>query len=261
MSASRYNANGNNRKTTFVTEMKCKVCFDAGKSKDVYSSHWVKDQRGKVICPTLLSQKCQKCLNFGHTVKFCTVTEKTASVPRERVYNNVNKIEKVSEKQTKNLKEIIGDFPALNPNRNITYRAHQKQYPKQSEEEEKAELAEAKTSYLDVLRKASEMKKIKDLTAELRATRAEREANEARGIVEKPILARDITDRGCGRTIMFNIEEGEEYDPFFGSDRKREIKHHNQACFTGAKGLSWIDVIESESEEEEEEREEEDYDW
>ena len=267
-----------------MTEKKCKVCLDAGKSREMYSSHWVKDQRGNVVCPTLLSQKCQRCSKPGHTVKFCTFTEKKA--PESAKQN-------ICENKTKNLKQIVEDFPALNPNRNITYRAHQKHYAKEAEEEaelnpnrnityrahqkhyakeaeeEDAELEKAKFSYMDALIQANEMKKLQDITNELRAAKAEREADEARGIVERPVLIKDITLRGSVNPNHYFIEEGEVYDPFFGSEKKREISKHNRACFLGENGLGWMDVIDSEDEEEEEEEFEEeeeeefeeDYDW
>jgi len=55
--------------------LSCKVCMDANKPKEVYSSHRVK-QNGVVVCPTLLSQECRYCRKKGHTVKFCSVLEK-----------------------------------------------------------------------------------------------------------------------------------------------------------------------------------------
>ena len=55
-----------NRKTPF-----CKVCQDAGKSENEYTSHWVKDLTGKTTCPTLLKTECRLCFNLGHTSKFC----------------------------------------------------------------------------------------------------------------------------------------------------------------------------------------------
>ena len=51
--------------------MFCKVCKDAGKSETEYTSHFVKDKKGKTICPTLLNQACKYCRHTGHTVKFC----------------------------------------------------------------------------------------------------------------------------------------------------------------------------------------------
>jgi Nanos RNA binding domain len=49
----------------------CKVCKDAGKSAEEYSSHWPKDNTGRVICVTLLNQSCRYCEESGHTVKYC----------------------------------------------------------------------------------------------------------------------------------------------------------------------------------------------
>tara|TARA_B100000214_G_C23962342_1_gene625906 strand:+ start:646 stop:1113 length:468 start_codon:yes stop_codon:yes gene_type:complete len=51
--------------------MFCKVCKDAGKTEIEYTSHYVKDKSGKIICPTLLNQACKYCRQKGHTVKFC----------------------------------------------------------------------------------------------------------------------------------------------------------------------------------------------
>ena len=52
----------------------CKVCYDAGRSVADYTDHFVKDQPGpdgKVVCPTLLAQKCLKCGVPGHTSNYC----------------------------------------------------------------------------------------------------------------------------------------------------------------------------------------------
>jgi len=73
MSSRNNNARSNTRSapTPF-----CKVCMDAGKSKQEYTSHWVKSNdrlTGTMIitCPTLLSQECRYCHEFGHTAKYC----------------------------------------------------------------------------------------------------------------------------------------------------------------------------------------------
>jgi hypothetical protein len=60
----------NNRTTPSIRQ--CKVCIDAGKTPEEYTSHWVKDRSGTVVCPTLLNQKCLMCGNFGHTSSYCT---------------------------------------------------------------------------------------------------------------------------------------------------------------------------------------------
>ena len=52
----------------------CKVCYDAGLPVADYTDHYVKDQpgpNGKVVCPTLLAQKCLKCGVAGHTSSYC----------------------------------------------------------------------------------------------------------------------------------------------------------------------------------------------
>lgn len=52
----------------------CKVCYDAGLPVADYTNHFVKDQPGpggKVVCPTLLAQKCLKCGIAGHTSSYC----------------------------------------------------------------------------------------------------------------------------------------------------------------------------------------------
>lgn len=52
----------------------CKVCYDAGLPVADYTDHFVKDQPGpdgKVVCPTLLAQKCFKCGVAGHTSSYC----------------------------------------------------------------------------------------------------------------------------------------------------------------------------------------------
>ena len=54
----------------------CKVCLDAGKTEKEYSSHYVKDLNGNVLCPTLLSQECRFCHRKGHTTSHCSTLKK-----------------------------------------------------------------------------------------------------------------------------------------------------------------------------------------
>ena len=52
----------------------CKVCYDAGLPTEKFTSHFVKDQpghNGKIVCPTLLAQKCLICGVPGHTSSYC----------------------------------------------------------------------------------------------------------------------------------------------------------------------------------------------
>ena len=59
----------------------CKVCMDAGKPEEIYTSHKTKNNRGKVICPTLLNNTCHCCKQKGHTVKYCPETKEQARPP------------------------------------------------------------------------------------------------------------------------------------------------------------------------------------
>ena len=61
----------------------CKVCYDAGLPTDAFTSHFVKDQpgpNGKVVCPTLLAQKCLICGIPGHTSSYCRDSRENYSV-------------------------------------------------------------------------------------------------------------------------------------------------------------------------------------
>lgn len=120
----------------------CKVCKDAGKPESIYTSHGIKNERGNVICPTLLEQSCRYCLKNGHTVKYCPTLAKNEKEDKKQtnkeIFNNNNKIasnknnktnknksifaalcdetssdeEKVIKK--KETKKIIDEFPPLN---------------------------------------------------------------------------------------------------------------------------------------------------
>jgi len=112
----------------------CKVCKDAGKSEAMFSSHFVKDRTGKVICPLLLSQECRYCFKLGHTVKFCQALnngepgEKGARRIRDQVYES-RVLQKYEEKpETKEKADY--EFPPLSPN--VTLRPHQMNWNKES---------------------------------------------------------------------------------------------------------------------------------
>lgn len=52
----------------------CKVCFDAKKTHDIYTSHYVRENRNrdsKVVCPTLTAQTCNYCHKNGHSIGYC----------------------------------------------------------------------------------------------------------------------------------------------------------------------------------------------
>lgn len=70
---------------TIKRKMSCKVCIDAGKPESEYSTHYVKDRQGKVVCPTLKSVRCRFCSKAGHTVKYCkSLNKKTTTSDEEK---------------------------------------------------------------------------------------------------------------------------------------------------------------------------------
>ena len=65
----------------------CKVCYDAGLPVADYTDHFVKDQPGpggKVVCPTLLAQKCLNCGFAGHTSSYCPQEARREAERKER---------------------------------------------------------------------------------------------------------------------------------------------------------------------------------
>ena len=65
----------------------CKVCYDAGLAVADYTDHYVKDQpgpNGKVMCPTLLAQKCLMCGVAGHTSSYCPEEARRERERKER---------------------------------------------------------------------------------------------------------------------------------------------------------------------------------
>ena len=75
------NANRNNKimKKGGAPKPYCKVCHDAGKCIEDYTSHWVKTKPGPdgvVVCPTLLAQECRYCHESGHTPSCCKKLER-----------------------------------------------------------------------------------------------------------------------------------------------------------------------------------------
>lgn len=57
----------------------CRVCFNKGKPKQVYRSHYVKSEKGMngvIVCPELAWMKeveCNYCHVIGHTKDYCYV--------------------------------------------------------------------------------------------------------------------------------------------------------------------------------------------
>ena len=103
----------------------CKVCKDSGEPESVYSTHFVKDNKGKPICPKLLALNCRSCGESGHTVKFCKKTTKTTT-EKKAPFSQVSSPKKVPLTPTNMYdalfsedddEETVEDFPSLTPTR------------------------------------------------------------------------------------------------------------------------------------------------
>ena len=64
----------------------CKVCADSKKPESVFTSHNVRDPKTNVVlCPTLLSQKCNYCGQNGHTTSHCKSKQKDARIEEREI--------------------------------------------------------------------------------------------------------------------------------------------------------------------------------
>lgn len=91
----------------------CPCCKSAGKSKQEYTSHYVKDQPGPygiVICPTLLSQECKYCHEKGHTPKFCPVLMNHGKTKRVSSYRSAQATHEMSANQRRQVEREAGVF-------------------------------------------------------------------------------------------------------------------------------------------------------
>jgi hypothetical protein len=104
---SRFNVNVNSKANA---KPFCKVCKDAGKPESVYTNHGVKQYdrlTGTSIttCPTLLTQECRYCHQFGHTAKYCVDLKENKEKPIKNEATVLPKIKKqVETKQENNSK-------------------------------------------------------------------------------------------------------------------------------------------------------------
>ncbi|MBI20013.1 MAG: hypothetical protein CMB73_05510 [Euryarchaeota archaeon] len=91
----------------------CPCCKSAGKSKQEYTSHYVKDQPGPhgiVVCPTLLSQECNYCHEKGHTPKFCPELMNRGKTKRVSSYRSAQATHEMSANQRRQVEREASIF-------------------------------------------------------------------------------------------------------------------------------------------------------
>ena len=74
----------NRKRTAAIPRLVCSFCRKNGETRQLYSSHVLKDAAGIVVCPVLRKYKCPICDqvggDFAHTKRFCPLNpDQTAS--------------------------------------------------------------------------------------------------------------------------------------------------------------------------------------
>jgi len=88
----------------FSNNNKCIVCKAAGKSDNL--DHWIRNDKGTVVCPTLLEQNCRHCGQKGHTPKYCIIKKQQERQDRRALFASAVK----ADNKKKNLgnKNVFG---------------------------------------------------------------------------------------------------------------------------------------------------------
>ena len=73
----------------YCKKTECLICFQSGNPN--YVNHRIKDNTGKVVCPTLLNQKCHICNQTGHTPKYCVVSKLKKTLQKQKQYSTPTK--------------------------------------------------------------------------------------------------------------------------------------------------------------------------
>ena len=103
----------------------CKVCFDAGKTKAEYTTHWVKDKQGpdgKIVCPYLLALDCRYCKGKGHTIKHCLALKQKNQQASEWKTQQSQTHEGQAREGQKQQSQGYGRFPLRQPDRSLSER-------------------------------------------------------------------------------------------------------------------------------------------
>jgi hypothetical protein len=230
----------------------CKVCKDAGKSAQEYGNHWPKDKDGVTVCPTLLSQQCRYCEDFGHTVKYCTVLARSNAdaAKRHASKERLNRIQAHEESQSSKkpvaFERMTGRFAMLMDDDSSdesprSPKRTQKKAPAQPKEEfpalggtwaRRLTVAPevAKTSFMEMAVKPKEV------------ALAEKQTREEERLGRAIATGMVIIERGSQGVIMTHPPK---------TAKQLEKEKHLMDCFKGRNGKGWADV-ESDDEDEEE---------
>ena len=168
--------------STKNTKPFCKVCFDAGKSEIDYRSHYLRSEpgpKGKIICPTLLSNECTYCHKKGHMKSHCLLLKKAnkenAKACIRKAFENEHEV--VNEKA-----KPVNKYSALDSD----VEEEEEEEPKWKEEYPalcKASKSDTSKSYAEIVTKAQEMPKVmpkeipKEMPKEVEVVAPEAEAS------------------------------------------------------------------------------------
>jgi hypothetical protein len=75
-------SNNNNGSSRCI---ECVVCKAAGKSDNL--GHFIRNDKGTVVCPTLLDQNCRHCGQKGHTPKYCIIKKQAERQERRATFH------------------------------------------------------------------------------------------------------------------------------------------------------------------------------
>ncbi len=137
-----------------MSKPNCKVCRDAGKSEQQYSSHWVRDKTGRVTCPTLLSQDCRKCGKTGHTIKYCksrTVSLKPPTEKKELKELQIQNIYSLLDNDEPESPVPFSSMPQVATPKNTSYLDILEREPSKKESEKIVNLKDLKKSTLNLV--------------------------------------------------------------------------------------------------------------
>ena len=137
MSYTKRTSNSNTTKKTY-----CKVCHDAGKSEEEYTSHYVRSEpgpKGKVICPILLAMICSYCSKNSHTISYCPEIKAKNKNDKKQNYKDVL-VSK--EKGNENPSKKRNLFEYLQEEENIKVKVNVKDKNQKSKENKKEEFPE-----------------------------------------------------------------------------------------------------------------------